>query len=261
MQRNDMPNHFHNHILTSTYINRALSADLSGTALATVEALVDAVVGKALDDAAADSTTPSTKQAAEGGNTFGYMGGKWCWEWQVVGCASGNVGVGVCTSRASLQVRVFLLYIDTYIYNIYCLVVCVWMGGWRVGRHCQRHQHIPSTHHHRRPWARTRRAGRTTPPRSCCTRGTRARRAGRTGRGRRRRLAPGTWLAWSWTCTRARCASSRTTGAAVLLAGFVYRYIYACRGRRDVACLGMVECGRGVVPCILIYLIYSPHPH
>lgn len=92
---------------------------------------MDAVVGKALNDAAASTSTsllPTVTAAAEeeegqeeapsprrssmkeaaGGSTFGYMGGKWCWEWLVVGCASGNVGVGVCTSRASLQVCVWL---------------------------------------------------------------------------------------------------------------------------------------------------------
>lgn len=136
-------NHHQNTTLPPQKINSALGADLTGTALAVVEALVDSVVSQALEQAAAASTSTAAAPAsapqeqqqqqeeastttataapvseaedeeddaqavarlASKGGSFGYLGGKWCWEWLVVGNASGGVGVGVCTSRASLQV-------------------------------------------------------------------------------------------------------------------------------------------------------------
>ncbi len=84
---------------------------------------MEQVVGQALTDATAATAPPAA--ATEAGaaaaaaaaddddgmarppppttSSFGYLGGKWCWEWRVVSNASGNVGLGVCTSRASLR--------------------------------------------------------------------------------------------------------------------------------------------------------------
>lgn len=104
----------------STSPDRALGADLSGAALAAVHDIVDRVVSEALDDALATTTaslpTPpsssatTTATATEAGHvapkgSFGYLHGTWCWEWLVLGAASGHVGVGVCTAKASLTVR------------------------------------------------------------------------------------------------------------------------------------------------------------
>ena len=73
-----------------------------------VDALTEAIVGEALSASSPSSSPithlPSSPSGGGGGGgggkrPYGYVGGKWFWEWLVVSNASGCMGVGVCTSR------------------------------------------------------------------------------------------------------------------------------------------------------------------
>ena len=101
--------------------------DLTGEALNIIEELVDTVVDQVIDqasqpttaliatgaDAAGDLPELDDEGLTTGGGgqdqvnrTFGYTHGKWFWEWLVVCNSSGNIGVGICTSKANLQLPI-----------------------------------------------------------------------------------------------------------------------------------------------------------